>query len=69
MKLHVEFIGVVYYNQHVEVNDTFITKLCGQSAMNMLFEQDEYLQHKVITLWLSHTEMTYRILLKHRDHT
>ena len=46
MKLHVEFIGETYYNQYIEVNDMFITKLCGQSAMNMLFEQDEDTTHK-----------------------
>ena len=46
MKLHVEFIGETYYNQYIEVNDMFITKLCGQSAMNMLFEQDEDTIHK-----------------------
>ena len=46
MKLRVEFVGDAYYNRRIEINDMFITKLCGQSAMNMLFEQDEDTTHK-----------------------
>lgn len=46
MKIYVEFIGNVWYGRKVEVSDMFVTKLCGQSAMNMLFEQDEDNQHK-----------------------
>ena len=46
MKLRVEFVGDAYYNRRIEINDMFITKLCGQSAMNMLFEQREDPHHK-----------------------
>ena len=46
MKIYVEFVGNVWYGRKVEVSDMFVTKLCGQSAMNMLFEQDEYTTHK-----------------------
>ena len=46
MKIYVEFVGNVWYGRKVEVSDTFVTKLCGQSAMNMLFEQDEDTNHK-----------------------
>ena len=46
MKIYVEFVGNVWYGRKVEVSDMFVTKLCGQSAMNMLFEQDEDTTHK-----------------------
>ena len=46
MKIYVEFVGNVWYGRKVEVSDMFVTKLCGQSAMNMLFEQDEDTNHK-----------------------
>ena len=46
MRLKVEFVGNTWYGKTVEVLDIYITKLCGQSAMNILFEQDEDLQHK-----------------------
>ena len=46
MKIYVEFVGNVWYGRKVEVSGMFVTKLCGQSAMNMLFEQDEDTIHK-----------------------
>lgn len=46
MKLKVEFVDNTWYGKTVEVSDVYVTKLCGQSAMNMLFEQDEDYQHK-----------------------
>lgn len=46
MELYVDFIDDTYYDKHVEVNDIYVTKLCGQSAMNMLFEQEEDDDHK-----------------------
>ena len=46
MKLKVEFVDNTWYGKTVEVLDVYITKLCGQSAMNMLFEQREDPNHK-----------------------
>ena len=46
MVIYVEFCGNVWYGRKVEVSDMFVTKLSGQSAMNMLFEQDEDTIHK-----------------------
>lgn len=46
MKLKVEFVDNKWYGEVVDVLDIYVTKLCGQSAMNMLFEQEEDYQHK-----------------------
>ena len=67
MKIYVEFVGNVWYGRKVDVSGMFVTKLCGQSAMNMLFEQDEDDQHKSNNFVVIHKRNDLNYTLKTTD--
>ena len=67
MKLKVEFVDNTWYGKTVEVLDVYITELCGQSAMNILFEQDEDDQHKSNNFVVIHKRNDLNYTLKTTD--
>lgn len=67
MKLEVEFVDNTWYGKTVEVLDVYITELCGQSAMNILFEQDEDDQHKSNDFVVIHKRNDLNYTLKTTD--